>query len=246
MDGQQVADKKLVIWVTGGKGGTGKSTFARAVLSVLAKHGIDVFAVDGDPENAQLYRYCQGVGNGVVRAELAKRQGGDNILDAMERKAPSVVLADVAAGGSQILMRLQDESLFLSDAAELGYQFTVVSLLSPIKDSINMLKQAMDTTHGYDVRHVAVKNLHFQPLSLFELFDSSKTKRRFEAEGGIVLTMRELFSPTYALVDEQNLPFHIAEQVEGGLENRGDRNRVKQWLNIFETQMKEAKGRLWL
>ena len=75
MSEQQTADEKLVIWVTGGKGGTGKSTFSRAVLSVLTKHGIDVFAVDGDPENAQLYRYCQGVGNGVVRAELAKGQG---------------------------------------------------------------------------------------------------------------------------------------------------------------------------
>lgn len=246
MGEQQAADKKLVIWVTGGKGGTGKSTFARGVLDTLLAHGVDVFAVDGDPENAQLHRYYQGVGNGVVRADLAKRQGADDILDAMERKAPSVVLADVAAGGSQILMHLQDESLFLSDAAELGYQFTVVSLLSPIKDSINMLKQAMDSTHGYDVQHVAVKNLHFKPLSLFELFEDSKTKQRFEAEGGIVLTMRELLSETYALVDEKNLPFRLAGQVEHGLSHRGDRNRVKQWLTLFEEQMRKTDGRLWL
>lgn len=236
---------KRIIWGTGGKGGTGKSTFTRGALDVLSAAGVNVAAFDGDPENAQLHRYYQGIGKGVARTELAERDGGDDILEEMEENQPDVILVDVAAGGSQILMRLEDESAFLSDATEMGYQFTVVSVLSPIKDSINMLKEAMVTTQGHNVQHIAVKNLHFGEEDAFELFDGSKTKRQFIEAGGIVLTMRDLLGKTYGLVDRGNLPFQLAMKKESGL-SRGDRNRVQQWLTCFQDQMKLANGALGL
>lgn len=242
---QATGKKKCVIWVTGGKGGTGKSTFARGALDALLAAGVNVSAFDGDPENAQLHRYYQGTGKGVVRTELAKRDGGDDILAEMETNQPDVILADVAAGGSQILMRLQNETMFLSEAADMGYQFTVVSVLSPIKDSVNMLKEAMTTTQGHHVRHVAVKNLHFGDVDEFELLDSSMTKQSFTEGGGITLTMRDLLGKTYALIDKDNLPFRVALKKDSGL-SRGDRARVKQWLGDLETQMHNAKGALGL
>ena len=51
---------KRVIWVTGGKGGVGKSTFARGLLDILREAGLNVAAFDGDPTNAQLFRYYDG------------------------------------------------------------------------------------------------------------------------------------------------------------------------------------------
>lgn len=232
---------KRVIWVTGGKGGTGKSTFARGALDTLLAEGRDVAAVDGDPDNAQLHRYYQTMKGGVIRTELAERHGGDPILNVMDEQQPQVILVDVAAGGSQILMRLEEETRFLSDAAEMGYRFTVVSVLSPIKDSVNMLREAMATTQGHDVQQVAVKNLHFGDADEFELLDGSKTKQRFTEGGGIVLEMRDLLSRTYALVDKDNLPFRVAMEKESGLP-RADRSRVRQWLTCFRDQMESAPG----
>ena len=236
---------KYVVWVTGGKGGTGKSTFARGALDTLIDNGVNVAAFDGDPENAQLHRYYQNTGKGVVRTELAERNGGDDILAAMEEDQPDVILVDVAAGGSQILMRLQDESLFLSSAKNLGYAFTVVSVLSPIKDSVNMVKEALEITQGHSVQHVAVKNLHFGDEDDFGLFNSSKTKERFEADRGIVLTMRDLFNKTYGAIDKENLPFRVAATKESGLPY-GDRSRTQQWLTCFQDQMLLANGALGL
>lgn len=245
MNDNHQGNHKRVVWVTGGKGGTGKSTFARGALDRLLAAGVKVAAFDGDPENAQLHRYYQHMGNGVVRTELAERDGGDDILAAMEEEEPEVVLADVAAGGSQILMRLQDESLFLSSAREMDYDFTIVSVISPIKDSVQMLKEAMDTTHGQFVQHVAVKNLHFGDEDDFELFDGSKTKQRFDQAGGVVITMRDLLPKTYGAIDRQNLPFSMAIQKDCGLP-RGDRNRVRQWLSCLSEQMVLAQGALGL
>jgi hypothetical protein len=211
----------------------------------LAAAGRKVAAIDGDVENAQLHRHYQNMGQGVIRTELGERDGGDVILAVMEQKEPDVILVDVAAGGSQILMRLQDESLFLSSAREMGYDFTVLSVLSPIKDSVNMLKEAMETTQGHFVQHVAVKNLHFGEADDFELFESSKTKLRFEKAGGVVITMRDLLGKTYAAIDQGNLPFSVAKTIEGGLP-QGDRNRVRQWLTHLRDQMALAKGGLGL
>ena len=236
---------KRVLWITGGKGGTGKSTFARGALDTLLAAGITVAAFDGDTENPQLHRYYQKTKGGVVRTVLADRDGGDDILEEMEEAQPDVILVDVAAGGSQILMRLQDESLFLSDAEALGYAFTVVTVLSPIKDSVVMLKEAMDITQRHNVQHVVIKNLHFGQEDDFELFDNSTAKQRFKANGGIVLTMRDLLGKTYGAIDKDNLPFHLATQKEGGL-SRGDRNRVQQWLTCLQDQMKLADGALGL
>ena len=238
--------EKLVIWVTGGKGGTGKSTLARGVLDILISAGVNVTALDGDQENPQLFRYYHNVGKGVIRTELAERDGGDEILEAMAKDQPDVILVDVAAGGSQILMRLQDESLFLSDAEELGYAFTVVSVISPIMDSVNMLREAMATTDGYSVQHVAVKNLHLTTgNSTFELFEASKTKLRFEQAGGTVIEMRSLLGSTYGAIDKQSLPFCVVANGESDLP-RGDFNRTRQWLTCLRDQMALAKGALWL
>ena len=233
---------KRVIWVTGGKGGTGKSTFARGALDTLLTSGVNVRAFDGDAENPQLYRYYQGMGNGVVRTRLAERDGGDDILQAMEEEKPDVILADVAAGGSQILMRLQDDSLFLSSAREMDYDFIIVSVISPIKDSVNMLKETMDSTEGHFVQHVAVKNLKFGRDDAFELVDSSRTKERFEKAGGVVITMRDLMDRTYGAIDRENLPFSTAAKKAGGLPIQGDRNRVRQWLICLRDQMAAANG----
>ena len=233
---KQAGVRKRVIWVTGGKGGTGKSTFARGVLDLLMEAGVNVAAFDGDPDNAQLFRFYQDVGKGVTRTSLSERDGGDDILEAMEVLVPDVIVVDVAAGGSQILMRLQDESLFLSTAQEMGYDFTVVSVLSPIKDSVNMLKEALDTTEGHDVQHVAVKNLHFGSLDDFELFEASKTREQFVSLGGQVVAMRDLLGKTYGALDRDNLSFLGALDKETGLPS-GDRCRIRQWRTCLRDQL---------
>jgi len=234
--GEQIKARKRVIWVTGGKGGTGKSTFARGVLDLLIEAGVNVAAFDGDPDNAQLFRFYQDLGKGVTRTSLSERDGGDDILDAMEVLVPDVIVVDVAAGGSQILMRLQDESLFLSTAQEMGYDFTVVSVLSPIKDSVNMLKEALVSTEGHDVQHVAVKNLHFGSLDDFELFEASKTREQFVTLGGQVVAMRDLLGKTYGALDRDNLPFLGALDKETGLPS-GDRCRIRQWRTCLRDQL---------
>lgn len=234
---------KRFIWVTGGKGGVGKSTFARGLMDTLIAAGASVAAFDGDPDNAQLFRYYRNVGGGVVRTELAG-SGVAPLLDAMEAQTADVILVDVAAGGSRTLMQLDKEVRLLFNAADLSYQVTIVSVLSRIKDSVNLLKATMDMTKGKTVQLVAVKNLYFGDAERFRLFDESKTKQRLVEAGGIVLEMPEMADDTYEVLDQQNLPFRLAQDAEGGL-SLLERSRVFRWLEDFEQMVSEAEGLLW-
>lgn len=235
---------KRFIWVTGGKGGVGKSTFARGLMDVLVHAGAIVAAFDGDPDNAQLYRYYKQVGGGVTRTVL-EGSGVAPLLDAMEAKTADVILVDVAAGGSRTLMQLDEEVRLLFNAADMGYQVTVVSVLSRIKDSVNLLKVTMDMTEGNDVQIVAVKNLYFGKPDRFRLFDDSKTQKRLIESGGLVLEMPELADDTYELLDQRNLPFRMAQDIEGGL-SLMERSRIFRWLEAFEKEVRQARGTLWL
>ncbi|MEL6159887.1 MAG: chromosome partitioning protein ParA [Cyanobacteria bacterium J06627_32] len=243
-DKYQGQNNRRVIWVTGGKGGVGKSTFARGLFDILTAAGVNVIAFDGDPTNAQLFRYYKDVGRGVQRLELDTKGEADVLLNEMDAHKADVFLVDVAAGGSQTLLALEDDIGLLSEAMEMGYRFTIVSVMSRIKDSVNLLKTSLSMMDDFDVQHVAVKNLYFGDPDRFRLFNGSKTEARLLDSGGTVLGMPEMFDDTYELLDELNLPFRSLLGDESL--PRAQRSRVNRWLKDFTKGVKKANGALGL
>ena len=244
MDENQRQDSKCVIWVTGGKGGVGKSTFARGLLDVLLDAEVKVAAIDGDPSNSQLFRYYQSVGDGVQCVDLDRQGKADVLLNQMEAGKADVFLIDVAAGGSQTLLDLEQDIGLISEAMEMGFRFTLVSVMSRIKDSVNLLKASLEMTQGFDVQHVAVKNLYFGEGDRFRLFDGSKTKAALLEGGGVVLEMPELFDDTYELLDQLNLPFRSLLCDDEF--PRAQRSRIRKWLVEFAGELGKAEGALGL
>ncbi len=242
MDAGAAQKRGRVIWVTGGKGGVGKSTFARGLLDVLLNAGVSVAAYDGDPDNAQLFRFYQDQGKGVQKLALDTQGAADGLLDEMEAKKAQVFLIDVAAGGSKTLRDLENDIGLISQAVDIGYGFTVVSVLTRIKDSVNLLKLILEMTEGLPAQHVAVKGLHDGRPDQFMLFDESKTKERLIERGGVVVEMPKLFSDTYEVLDQQNLPFRTAVGVPSSVVPRAHRTRVHNWLTDFEAEMGEKAG----
>lgn len=237
-DPDLVALKKWLILITSDKGGTGKSTFAHGLLNFLLSRNTSCQAYDSDRRNAQLYRHYKEVEGGVKRIDVGVKGGADALLDDMEQVGTRVMLVDLPAGGNEGLERLEAEMGLLESAKELGYEVTVVSVLSRVKDSVNALKLLMDFA-GDRVGYVAVKNLYFGEVEKFSILDNSKTKKQLEQLGGVVITMPDLFDDTYGLVDELNLTFQAAVGVDSPL-SRSHRSRVYQWLKNFEAEVMKA------
>ena len=237
--------QKRIIWVTGSKGGTGKSTFARGLLDLLLEQGVDVAAFDGDPDNSQLYRFYKDLGGGVTRVVITERDGGDDLLLTMEEGKAAVILVDTPAGAREVLANLEDELGFLSALSELNYPLTMVSLLSRVKDSVNQLKYAFNEMADYDVAHVAVKNLFYGDEDKFRIFDAARISQQIKDAGGAVIQMRDLYEDTYELLDDNDLAFQQAtspsEIVKGP-----DVRRVNSWRNHLKAQVCSANGLLGL
>lgn len=245
-NGGALVAQKRVIWISGGKGGTGKSTFARGLAHTLQVAGTNLALFDGDPENAQLYRYYKQTDDGVARIAIKQRNGVDSIITEMDDVGTQVILVDAPAGGNSVLAELEEENGFLSGMAEGGYSLTMVTVLSRIRDSINQLKWAMDLTDGYDVAHVAVKNLFYGDAHKFRFLDRSKTKQRLLDNGGHVIEMRDLFEDTYELLDEFDFSFQAAITADRKQFPSPDVRRVKQWTKHFKQQVMATGGVLGL
>lgn len=233
-----VQAQKRIVLVTGNKGGTGKSTFTRGLRDVLQERGIECAAYDCDKDNAQLYRFYKGVGDGVDRIDIFAQGGADALVDDMEDSGAPVMLVDLPAGSGKALEDFDRELRFLETAQELGYSVTLVSVLSRIKDSVNALRLLMEVFEDR-VQHVAVKNLFFGSGEKFTLFERSKVKARLLELGGVVIEMPDLFDDTYDLIDEGNLTFRAAAG-EGSPLKRSHRSRVYQWLKEFEGEVGKA------
>ena len=52
---------------------------------------------------------------------------------------------------------MENDIGLISEAMDMGFRFTVVSVMSRIKDSVNLLKASLEMTDDFDVQHVAVK-----------------------------------------------------------------------------------------
>jgi energy-coupling factor transporter ATP-binding protein EcfA2 len=239
---QEQSSKRLVL-VTGNKGGTGKSTFARALLDVYRHYQIKCLAYDGDKTNAQLYRHYDQVEPGVVLLDIYTVTGVDRLIEDLDEKQPTVALVDLPAGSGDAFEKLESKTGLFADAASMGYRTTTVSVLSRVKDSVNTLRLLMQYC-GDRVDYIAVKNLYYGAALEFARFDNSKTRGEFTSRGGIEIVLPSLVDLTYDQIDEKDLTFR--EALNGNTLTRPNRSRVKAWLQEVENELERVGNLLAL
>lgn len=242
---------KRVLAITSDKGGSGKSTVTRAMADIYLRHTVPLLAFDADKRNAQLHRHynqaigkAEGNGTGVTRIDLSVRGGADALLNALERSTAEVVLIDFPAGGGELFERLELEIKLLDFLAEMGYELTMVTVISRVKDCVNSLRTLMEFC-GDKAEHVVVKNGFFGEPERFRRFDGSKTKELLLQQGGRVIAFPDLYDDTFDAIDEKNLTFSAAMEPVTGFA-MADRRRVKVFLDEAERQMRLAGDLLGL
>jgi hypothetical protein len=226
--------KKLVI-VTGDKGGTGKSTLSRGLVDIANHRKIDYVAYDSDKRNSQLYRHYQSTGSGISRLDFSTEDGADGLIVQMDIGTSPLLIVDLPAGGGELLEKYNSQLGLLSEAQEMGYEITIVSVMSRVKDSVNALRLLMDFT-GDAAKHLAIKNLYWGTEDKFSLFDQSKVKQRLLDDGGLVINMPDMCDATYALIDEHNLTFRAALDDTEHIP-RPHRSRIHQWIRLLESEI---------
>jgi hypothetical protein len=220
---------KRIVFVTGYKGGTGRTTFARGLLDVYQHRGMNYQAYDTDMTNPQLHRHYPEAT--VINLTQDPVQWANNI----ENEQPDVALLDMSAGSGVNFEQLMQEYPIILAAEEMGYRLTLVSVIGRNKDSQNSLQMLMNYA-GDRVDYVAVKNLWAGDEKCYERFDASDIRKQLMGLHGQEILLPKITGESYYTIDEHNLRFRAATQADS-MVPLAQRSRIHKWLTSLEQRI---------
>ncbi len=173
--------KKQYIYVTGGKGGIGKSTVALALVDYMAQKG-KVLLIDTDPVNADssaAYKDGKETNVRAIRAKVRAEDSSGQIdasglietLNEADKDEATTTIVDAPAGDSTLL--ISAGSIITEACKQAGMESIFVWLVdSTDRTPVNALHGAWDSIKNAD-KIVIVKNC--RKGTNFDFFDNSKT-----------------------------------------------------------------------
>ena len=145
--------KSLLIITAGAKGGTGKSTFLRYLVTWLQESGIEPHLVDADDESRTLHRFF----SQATILEPVRRKAYDAIMNLLESGRHPLTLADLKAGvGFDMLNWFSDVPF--DELKELGISILCIGVVTSSPDSVSSFLRWVNFL-GKRVKYVVVKNL---------------------------------------------------------------------------------------
>ena len=162
-----------VIFTAGAKGGTGKSTAARFMISCLRARGADPLMLDMDDENKTLLRFFPD----AVDVEIRKKSSHDVLV---ERALANhkLIVADLKAGtGREVLDWWLDVPFEELDSA--GVKFVCAASVTSSPDSVHSFLNWADALKDR-VKYIVFKN--FKDGDFLPDYDEAVDALQFRAE----------------------------------------------------------------
>lgn len=170
-----------ILFTAGAKGGTGKSTAARFLVTYLRDRGVDPLLLDLDDENRTLSRFFPE----ALRVEIKKRSSHDILVHRAIDGAP-LILADLKAGtGREVLDWWLD--IPFEELRSLDVNFVCLASITSSPDSVQSFLNWVSALQDR-VRYVVFKNLK----------DGEYLPDYDESDGA--LSFRQRFAPHHVVI----------------------------------------------
>jgi hypothetical protein len=239
-----MSTKRLVIFASS-KGGSGKSTSARAFVDLARRAGrtVAVYDLDGGTGSlAMLYKDRNpvvGAGTENARDPDAPAAWLNDVhgdADDVCLDVPGGALGDlvrVLAGGAQTLV---------NEAQEANRTLVLVSVIGVKRDATLAPIEAI-RMFGNGAKHIALKNGLFAPADGFVVFDGltvdgiqkyGKAKLAVEEAGGTTIFFPKLDHITDAVLDIEGLTFAAGGEAGKHIGRRAATN-ARYWLDLVAT-----------
>jgi len=232
-----------LVFITGDKGGTGKSVVARILLDIYRQRNIKCIAYECDQSNPQLYRHYNKIPPGVNKIKLNQRGGADALQDNLKQFSPQVSLVDMPAGAAEYFENVAKDIFLFQNAQRMGYRITMVSVLSRVKESLSQLKRVVDFC-GDRADYVIIKNLYWGDEHKFTRYNNSEIRQTVAKLGGVELLLPELFDDIFDTIDSNDLTFR--EALEHEVFTLSNQSRVYGWIEACEAEFANASAQLGL
>ncbi|NJM97960.1 MAG: hypothetical protein HC800_13110 [Phormidesmis sp. RL_2_1] len=230
----------LILWVSGGKGGVGKTTTARILTDLLADKTEYVYGYDCDPINPQFKRFYGAEFLPITSPDTKTADiAVETLAERIENKANDYIIIDSPAGEVDLLGLLEERFAFVSNLRQMGARLTRVLVLSTTLESVNLLEHALSNAKGLPVAHVAVRNLHFGGPHYFDAYNRSSIKTELEKQGGMTVDFPELGAIASSSIDQNSLTYSDAIEKASGLPTMR-RSMVYQWRENVRKEFSKA------
>jgi hypothetical protein len=226
---------KRLVFVTGDKGGVGKSFTARTLVQRNLDMSQPCHAYDIDPVNPSLHQYYP---ENTIRLDLEEPGALDQIRNDLEFN--SLLLVDCAARSLHELDVWFRELGLLRQRQDLRLAVTFVFVITPDKSCTAIMSEALDM-FGHDADYLVVKNLKMGKD--FSIYENSKLRKRLlEEYQGKEITLPPLLERTVVLLDRHDLGFNRA--LVDDRVTVADRSRVRGFLEQAYLEFDPVKERL--
>ena len=213
--------KKTVVLFTGDKGGVGKSFTARIFADLALKAQVEAHLYDTDKANATFKRFFNEQAQCI---DVDTVEDLDHLLQEIHEKK-GLFLVDCAARTLEAIQTWIDEVDFFSLKKELNLEMTLMFLLGPEKDCVQILSDVVKSFKNH-VNYVVIKNeSKGKNFSIYE--NSNLRKSLLDKYNVIELSLPALTEKTALVLDQKNFRFLDAE--ESPELQIADRQRVKSY-----------------
>lgn len=217
-----------IYFVSGSKGGVGKSIVSMAMLHYLENRDEKVFLIDADTANPDV-RKSYGKIVDTEYINLDERDGWIDLANRVAEQRDHFVVINTPARNSEGVKRY---GAILGEALrEVEREMVTLWVINSQRDSLQLLKEYIES--GADgVIHV-IRNLYHGPERKFELYNSSKIRGTVEAKGKTLNFPDVADRISDQLHSERQTIQKIIETAPVG--NRAEANRwVKECARIFD------------
>lgn len=226
---------KHVIFVTGEKGGTGKSFFSRVLLDYCEQNNIPYSAIDTDTTNPTLARFYKTT---TTKINIDDKDDLDRIVEHIAKTEGTLIL-DCGARVMDALMRWMYEVDFFTMTDELGFSISIAFVLGPEKECVTILEDIVDFFEG-NASFLVVKNLG--KGKDFAMYQTAEVQERLVRKlGAAEIELPSLYHGTTILLDQDNINFADASARLAIVH----KHRVLKFRQSIFDALDQAKGTLW-
>jgi hypothetical protein len=203
-----------ILFTAGAKGGSGKSTAARFVITYLREHGADPLLLDLDDENKTLSRFFPE----AIPVEIKKGSSHDILVEKVLGGGQPLILADLKAGtGREVLDWFSDVPF--DELELLGVSFVCIGSITSSPDTVQSFLNWVTVLQNR-VSYLIFKNLKDgESLPDYETTSEAVAFRKNLAPHHVIL--RRLDEEYQTELERLNLTISQVLESRNGISARG-------------------------
>ena len=177
-----------IVFVSGSKGGVGKSITTMAVLDHLATRQQMTKLVDADTSNPDVFKsYSRSLE--AEQIDLDDVEGWIQLVNIADSPSFKTVVVNTPARNNDGVRK--HGAVLLGALRELSRPLITLWIINRQRDSLDLLAEYLDLTAGHGVVHV-VQNGYFGEQKKYELYNNSSIRDRVAGQNGKTLFLPDL------------------------------------------------------